>query len=82
MNYNKNNNSNNISSTSNNTHNISNSNQNDELGKAILIIRRECKKKDDRIRDLEKKVMELTNKLNILIKNNNDKQSSTKTLQL
>lgn len=70
MNYNNNNNSNNISSTSNNTHNISNSNQNDELGKAILIIRRECKKKDDRIRDLEKKVMELTNKLNILIKNN------------
>jgi len=73
MNYmssNNNNNSNNISSTSNNTHNISNSNQNDELGKAILIIRRECKRKDDRIRDLEKKVMELTNKLNILLKNN------------
>ena len=70
MNNNNNNNSNNISSTSNNTHNISNSNQTDELGKAILLIRRECKRKDDRIRDLEKKVSELTNKLNILLKNN------------
>lgn len=70
MNYMSNNNNNNNSSTSNNTHNISNFNQNDELGKAILIIRRECKKKDDRIHELEKKVMELTNKLNLLLKNN------------
>ena len=45
---------------------------NDELGKAILIIRRECKKKDDRIRELEKKDYELTNKLNLLLKNNNN----------
>lgn len=45
-------------------------NTNDELGKAILIIRRECKKKDDRIKELQKKVLELTNKLNMLLKNN------------
>ena len=42
-------------------------NSNDELGKALLIIRRECKKKDDKIRELEKKVSELTNKLMIII---------------
>ena len=29
-------------------------------------------KKDDRIRELEKKVNELTNKLNLLLKNNNN----------
>jgi hypothetical protein len=45
-------------------------NNNDELGKAILTIRRECKKKDDKIRELEKKVNELTNKLRLLLKNN------------
>lgn len=45
-------------------------NPNDELGKALLIIRRECKKKDDRIKELERKVIDLTTKLNILLKNN------------
>ena len=44
-------------------------NYNDELGKAILIIRKECKKKDDRIKELEKKVVQLTIKLNLLLKN-------------
>ena len=47
-------------------------NNNDELGKALLIIRRECKKKDDKIRELEKKVNELTNKLKLLLKNNDN----------
>ena len=47
-------------------------NNNDELGKALLIIRRECKKKDDKIRELEKKVNELTNKLRLLLKNNDN----------
>ena len=47
-------------------------NNNDELGKALLIIRRECKKKDDKIRELEKKVNELTNKLMLLLKNNDN----------
>ena len=45
-------------------------NPNDELGKAILIIKKECKKKDDRIKELERKVIDLTTKLNILLKNN------------
>ena len=51
----------------NNNQNIMNSS--DELGKAFAIIRRECKKRDDKIKILEKKVNELTNKLNILMKN-------------
>ena len=46
--------------------NIINNNENDELGIALLIIRRELKKKDDKIIQLEKKVKELTNKLNLL----------------
>ena len=54
----------------NNNNNIMNNN--DELGKALLIIRRECKKKDDKIRELEKRVNELTNELNLLLKNNNN----------
>jgi hypothetical protein len=44
----------------------------DELSKAILMIRRELKKKDDRILELEKKVQELTKKLNLLINNKSD----------
>ena len=51
---------NNINQGRNPNSNMNNNNNiisgNDELGKAILIIRRECKKKDDRIRELEKKV--------------------------
>lgn len=46
--------------------NIINNNENDELGKAILLIRRELKRKDDKILQLEKKVNELTNTLNLL----------------
>ena len=46
--------------------NIINNNENDELGKAILLIRRELKRKDDKILQLEKKIYELTNTLNLL----------------
>ena len=46
--------------------NIINNSENDELGKAILLIRRELKRKDDKILQLEKKVNELTNTLNLL----------------
>ncbi len=60
----------NLMHMNNYNNNINMNNNNDELSKAILIIRRECKKKDDRIRDLEKRVLELTKKLNILLKNN------------
>jgi hypothetical protein len=49
--------------------NFINNNENDELNKALLIIRRELKKKDDKILELEKRVLELTNKLNLLTNN-------------
>lgn len=61
----------NLMNMNNQNNNFNANNNNDELSKAILIIRRECKKKDDRIRDLEKKVSELTTKLNILLKSKN-----------
>ena len=48
-----------------------NNRPNDELGKAFLIIQRELKKKDARIAELEKKIRELTNKLDSLTNNNN-----------
>jgi len=54
-----------------------NNNENDELGRAILMIRRELKRKDDRILELERKVKELTNTLNSLTNNNNNNISST-----
>jgi hypothetical protein len=65
INLNNRNNMNNIAQNRN--QNINNGN--DELGRAILIIRQEYKKKDDRIRELERKVIELTNKLNSLLGN-------------
>ena len=68
VNLNNRNNMNNMNNmTQNRNQNINNGN--DELGRAILIIRQEYKKKDDRIRELERKVIELTNKLNSLLGN-------------
>ena len=59
--------------------NLINNNENDELGKALLIIRRELKRKNDRILELENKVIKLTNILNRLINNksNNNNISSS-----
>ena len=56
-----------------------NNNENDELGRAILMIRRELKRKDDRILELERKVKELTNTLNSLTNNNNNNNISSAT---
>ena len=54
----------------NNTNNNINTNvEPDEFSKALLMIKREFKKKDDRIIALEKKVQELTNTLNALTNN-------------
>ena len=53
-----------------------NNNENDELGRAILMIRRELKRKDDRIIELERKVKELTNTLNSLTNSNNNISST------
>ena len=52
--------------------NSNNSFESDEFSKAILMIRSEFKKKDDRIIALEKKVQELTNTLNSLLNNNSN----------
>jgi len=71
MNLNNRNNMNNMAQN----RNINNGN--DELGRAILVIRQEYKKKDDRIRELERKVIELTNKLNSLLGNKANEISST-----
>ena len=73
-----------------NNRNISNNNQNsninmnknrnnkyDIVGKAFLLIRNELRKKDDRIIQLEKKVEELTKKLNLLTNRNNNNISSS-----
>ena len=59
-----------------------NNNENDELGRAILMIKRELKRKDDRILELERKVKELTNTLNSLTNNNNNNISSTTPLKV
>ena len=71
-----------------NNRNISNNNQNsnmnknrnnkyDIVGKAFLLIRNELRKKDDRIIQLEKRVEELTKKLNLLTNRNNNNISSS-----
>jgi hypothetical protein len=73
-----------------NNRNINNNNQNlnmnmnknrnnqyDIVGKAFLLIRNELRKKDDRIIQLEKKVEELTKKLNLLTNINNNNISSS-----
>ena len=52
--------------------NLGINNENEEVGKALLIIRRELKKKDDKIMELEKKVQELTNQLKLLTNNKNN----------
>jgi len=49
-----------------------NNNENNELSKAFLIIQRELKKKDNRILELERKIQDLTNKINSYTNNNNN----------
>ena len=82
FNYNNRNISNNNSNNNivqNNALTTNSNDANDELGKAILIIRRELRRKDNRIIELEKKVIELTNKLNSLLNKNNNNMSSNTT---
>lgn len=64
---NRNNNNNNLNQNRN-----TNNKPNDELGKAFLIIQRELRRKDNRILELERKIQELTKKLNSLMNNNNN----------
>ena len=65
------NNRNNNNINQNRINNINN-NENNELSKAFLIIQRELKKKDNRILELERKIQDLTNKINSYTNNNNN----------
>jgi hypothetical protein len=62
--------------------NLINNNENDELGKALLIIRRELKRKNDRILELENKVIKLTNILNRLINNKSNNINISSNINL
>ena len=64
--------------------NINRNGQYDVVGKAFLMIRSELKRRDDRIIELEKKVAELTRKINILtnrnINNNNNSNNFSSSM--
>ena len=64
-----NNNMNNINNNIN--HGNNNLNQNNNINKALMVIRAEFKKKDDKIRELELKVAELENRINTITKTGN-----------
>ena len=75
----------NMNMNMNKNSNMNRNGQYDIVGKAFLMIRTELKKRDDRIIELEKKVAELTRKINMLtnrninnnINNNNSNFSSS-----
>ena len=73
---NMNTNNRNVNLNQNRIKNI-NSNENNEIGKAFLIIQNELKKKDNRILELERKIRELTIKYNSLTNNNSNQQKTT-----
>ena len=64
--------------------NMNRNGQIDVVGKAFLMIRSELKRRDDRIIELEKKVAELTRKINILtnrnINNNNNSNNFSSSM--
>lgn len=72
-----NNNIQNHNQNSNMNMNKNRNSQNDTVGKAFLMIRYELRKKDDRIFQLEKKVEELTKKLNLLTNRNHSSITSS-----
>ena len=73
---NMNTNNRNVNLNQNRIKNINN-NENNEIGKAFLIIQNELKKKDNRILELERKIRELTIKYNSLTNNNSNQQKTT-----
>ena len=82
QNQNKNKNVNmNMNMNMNKNSNMNRNGQYDVVGKAFLMIRSELKRRDDRIIELEKKVAELTRKINMLtnrnINNNSNNISSS-----
>ena len=72
INYKNMNYSNNKSNTNiNNNQNRNMNNQNNNINKALLVIKNEFKRKDERIKLLELKVAELENKINRILKSGN-----------
>ena len=51
--------------------------QNNNINRALLVIRNEFRKKDDKIKKLELKVAELENKINMITKTNNFQSNNT-----
>ena len=89
MNINKNN-INNINTSNNNMNNINNQNHNitnnqiqtNNINKALMVIKNEFKKKDDRIKALELKIIELENKINIITKSQNNNAQNVNIINL
>ena len=89
MNINKNN-MNNINTSNNNMNNINNQNHNitnnqiqtNNINKALMVIKNEFKKKDDRIKALELKIIELENKINIITKSQNNNAQNVNIINL
>ena len=67
----------------NQNRNISNNQiQTNNINKALMVIKNEFKKKDNRIRELELKIIELENKINIITKSQNNNAQNVNIINL
>ena len=73
-------NSNNLNNNMNRNMSMNNSSQNNIINRALNSIRNEFKKKDDKIRELELKVAELENKINMITKSGNYQLNNNQVL--
>ena len=74
---------NNMINTNNQNHNISNNQiQTNNINKALMVIKNEFKKKDDRIKALELKIIELEKKINIITKSQNNNAQNLNIINL
>ena len=68
---NRNNISNNNSTNNNLIRTMNSSNQNNNINRALMVIKNEFSKKDEKIKKLELRIAELENKINMVLKHNN-----------
>ncbi len=66
----------NVNIKNNNNGNMKSFNQNNNINRALLVIRNEFRKKNENIKRLELKVAELENKINMITKSNNNFHSN------